>query len=35
VDSVKKTVLAAGGYVAKARCSSGVVEALAHFGARG
>jgi len=33
VATVKDTVLAAGGYVAKKRCSSGVVEALAHFGA--
>ncbi len=33
VAAVKDTVLAAGGYVSKGRCSSGVVEALAHFGA--
>ena len=33
VQAVKETVLAAGGYVAEGRCSSGVVEALAHFGA--
>lgn len=35
VESVKKTVNAAGGYIARARCSSGVVEALSHFGALG
>jgi hypothetical protein len=33
VEAVKQTVIGAGGYVAKNRCSSGVVEALAHFGA--
>jgi len=32
VPLVKDTVIAAGGYVAKGRCSTGVVEALAHFG---
>lgn len=33
VELVKETVRAAGGYVARKRCSSGVVEALNHFGA--
>jgi hypothetical protein len=33
VPAVKNTVAAAGGYLAKGRCSTGVVEALAHFGA--
>lgn len=32
-DSVKATVRAAGGYVAKCRASSGVLEALRYFGA--
>ena len=33
VRAVQETVLRAGGYVAKTRCSTGVVEALEHFGA--
>jgi HAD superfamily hydrolase (TIGR01484 family) len=33
VTAVKQTVHTAGGYVARGRCSSGVVEALSHFGA--
>ena len=32
VDAVKKAVQSAGGYVARARCGSGVLEALEHFG---
>jgi HAD superfamily hydrolase (TIGR01484 family) len=35
VEAVQKTVRAAGGYVAEGRCSSGVVEALAHLSALG
>jgi HAD superfamily hydrolase (TIGR01484 family) len=34
-EPVKRAVREAGGYVATADCSSGVVEALAHFGALG
>ncbi len=33
VEAVQKTVREAGGYVARGRCSTGVVEALEHFGA--
>ncbi len=33
VEVVQEVVRRAGGYVAKGRCSSGVVEALNHFGA--
>lgn len=33
VDTVKEMVTGAGGYVAAGRCSTGVVEALIHFGA--
>ena len=33
VAAVRDTVTAAGGYLARAACSSGVVEALRHFGA--
>lgn len=33
VEPVKDTVRAAGGYIARAACSAGVVEALRHFGA--
>lgn len=33
VPVVQETVRKAGGYVAKGRCSTGVVEALEHFGA--
>ena len=31
IDEVKEIVQKAGGYVAAARCSDGVVEALRHF----
>ena len=31
IDEVKEAVRKAGGYVATARCSDGVVEALRHF----
>lgn len=33
VEAVQQTVRQAGGYVARGRCSTGVVEALEHFGA--
>jgi HAD superfamily hydrolase (TIGR01484 family) len=33
VETVKTTVKSAGGYIAAGRCSTGVVEALMHFGA--
>ncbi len=33
VEAVKVAVRSAGGYVASSDCSSGIVEALAHFGA--
>ena len=32
VEAVQETVRKAGGYIAKGRCSTGVVEALGHFG---
>jgi hypothetical protein len=35
VEAVQKTVRAAGGYVAEGRCSTGIVEALAHLSAAG
>ena len=35
VEAVQKTVRAAGGYVAEGRCSTGIIEALAHLSAAG
>ena len=35
VEAVQKTVRAAGGYVAEGRCSTGILEALAHLSAAG